>query len=126
MTKFQLSRISKSDDWKTPKWLYNHLNSRFNFNDDPCPIGGNGGLDREWGTRTFFNPPYSNPKPWVEKAILESRKGKHIVMLLRVDVSTRWYKLLMKENVHIAYFNERIFKGSNFCSMLVFIHPEVL
>jgi len=110
-----------NDDVPTPEWLKEHFFKHY----DPCKLNSTNkvGLIEEWKDHTFVNPPYSNPKPWVEKAILESRKGKHITMLLRVDVSTRWYKLLMKENIHIAYFNERIFRGSNFCSMLVFIEP---
>lgn len=49
-----------------------------------------------------------------------------VILLLRVDPSTAWYKLLMEEAAHIAFFNERIkFKGAedtpNFSSMLVFL-----
>jgi len=80
-----------SDDHATPKEFYDELNKEFNFNDDPCPIQGSGGLDREWGTRTYMNPPYSNPTPWVKKAYEESLKGKLVVGLLRGDTSTRWF-----------------------------------
>jgi len=90
MSKFQLSRMS-DDNWRTPKEVYDKLNQEFQFNDDPCPIGGNGGLDREWGTSTFFNPPYSKPTPWVKKAFEESQKGKVVVGLLRGDTSTNWF-----------------------------------
>ena len=91
MSDFTLSRISMSDDHATPKEFYDELNKEFNFNDDPCPIQGSGGLDREWGTRTYMNPPYSNPTPWVKKAYEESLKGKLVVGLLRGDTSTRWF-----------------------------------
>ena len=91
MSDFTLSRISGSDDWRTPEDLYKKLDDEFHFNDDPCPIGGSGGLTRAWGTRTFFNPPYSNPTPWVKKACEESLKGKVIVGLLRGDTSTKWF-----------------------------------
>lgn len=91
MSDFTKSRISKSDDWSTPKWLYDKLDIEFHFNDDPCPLKGNGGLEREWGTSTFMNPPYSKPTPWVKKAYEESLKGKIVVGLLRGDTSTRWF-----------------------------------
>ena len=80
-----------NDNWATPKELYDVLDNEFHFNDDPCPLNGNGGLDREWGSSTFFNPPYSKPEPWCKKAYEESLKGKVVVGLLRGDTSTRWF-----------------------------------
>ena len=91
MSKFQLSNISKSDNWRTPKWIYDELDKEFHFKDDPCPINGNGGLDREWRSPVFMNPPYSKPTPWVKKAYEQSQKGKIVVGLLRGDTSTRWF-----------------------------------
>ena len=91
MSDFTKSRISNSDDWATPKDFYDKLDAEFNFNDDPCPLNGKGGLDREWGTRCFMNPPYSKPSPWVKKAFEESQKGKLVVALLRGDTSTAWF-----------------------------------
>jgi len=88
---FTKSHISKSDDWRTPKEVYDTLDAEFHFNDDPCPIQGNGGLERDWGTSVFMNPPYSKPTPWVKKAYEESLKGKTVVGLLRGDTSTRWF-----------------------------------
>ena len=90
MTNFAASRMS-DDNWATPKAVYDSLNAEFYFNDDPCPLNGTGGLEREWGTSTYVNPPYSNPTPWCKKAYEESQKGKTIVMLLRGDTSTRWF-----------------------------------
>lgn len=108
MSDFTKSRISKSDDWRTPKWLYDELDNEFHFNDDPCPIGGNGGLDREWGTITFFNPPYSKPEPWVKKAYEESLKGKTIVGLLRGDTSTRWFHNWVYKKADLRFIKGRL------------------
>ena len=83
---------SKSDKWATPKELYDKLNEEFNFNYDPCPIdwkeGDPDGLNIEWGTSTFCNPPYSKVALWIEKAYNESRKGKKIVMLINAITDT--------------------------------------
>lgn len=112
-----------NDNWQTPKWLIEHFKNHF----DPCPNNPKwNGLKLDWPSPTFVNPPYSNPLAWVKKAIKEAKKGVSVVMLLRVDVSTKWYKLLMEHGCHIAFFNERLKfsgkKGSpNFCSMLVFL-----
>jgi len=34
----KLFRSKKSDDYRTPKWLFNLLNGEFNFDFDPCPF----------------------------------------------------------------------------------------
>jgi site-specific DNA-methyltransferase (adenine-specific) len=91
---FTKSHISRSDDWATPKDVYDALDQEFHFNDDPCPLLGvseGTGLLREWGTSVFMNPPYSKPTPWVQKAYLESQRGKTVVGLLRGETSTRWF-----------------------------------
>ncbi len=91
MSDFTRSRISKSDSWATPPTIYDELDQEFHFNDDPCPLNGSGGLERDWGTSVFMNPPYSMPAPWCKKAFEESLKGKTVVGLLRGDTSTKWF-----------------------------------
>ena len=83
---------SFSVDWRTPRKFYEGLDEEFHFNDDPCPIGGSGGLDREWGTRTFVNPPYGRIiEKWIQKGHEESKKGKIIIMLLPSRTDTKWF-----------------------------------
>jgi hypothetical protein len=118
-----------TDDWGTPEWLRRY----FAEWDDPCPLGGadNGGdgLLRDWGDPTFANIPYSrgNVERWIDKAILEARKGKRIVLLVRVDTSTRWWLKLTANGARFAPFFGRIsFSGKeggspNFASALVFL-----
>ena len=96
-----------TDSHSTPKWIMDMFKDWF----DPCPLNPNpevDGLKIEWGKRTYCNPPYSNPMPWVEKAIEESQKGKKIVMLLNVDTSTKWYAKLNEANAHFIWFAERL------------------
>ena len=95
------------DSWATPIWLMDVFEAWF----DPCPLNDNpkvNGLDIEWKDKTYVNPPYSNPLPWVEKAIEESKKGKTIVMLLNVDTSTKWFAKLNEANAHFIWFAERL------------------
>jgi hypothetical protein len=79
--------------------------------------GADNGADamlREWGPRTFANIPYSrgNVGRFVDKAILEARKGKVIVLLVRVDTSTRWWLRLVQAGAHFAPFFGRLdFEG---------------
>ena len=48
-----------------------------------------------WNT-IFINPPYSNVKPFIEKA-WEDAKHFRVVMLLKADMSTDWFNDLIKK-----------------------------
>ena len=125
--------IKKSDCWKTPRWLMRHFIDHY----DPCPSNfkedyfHKSGLEKNWrkSRASYVNPPYSQPKLWVDKAIEQQNKGVDVVMLLRCDPSTKWYKKLVEADAHFCYFNERLkfseSKGSpNFASMLVFLEGK--
>ena len=99
-----------SDNWETPKELYDQLNQEFNFNFDPCPINHNtdnwNGLEVEWKERNFINPPYSRKlkEQFVKKAIQESKKGKLCVMLLPVSTSTKLFHDFILPNMTDLWF----------------------
>ena len=121
------------DHWATPEWLM----AAFIDWDDPCPMNGeftgpaDNGLLKEWEYRSFVNPPYSNSEPWVDKAINEAKLGKRVIMLLKVDPSTRWWLKLVEAGAHFAWFisdginsGRLAFSGANkaaFPSVLVFL-----
>ena len=119
-----------SDKYQTDEWLMKLFTTGTWW--DPCPINWNKALHAcslsiEWDAaeKIFINPPYSNPKPWVEKAIETSKKyGTLIVMLLKHDSSTEWYRLLHEyEGTHFLMVNGRLKhqtgKSAAFPSMLV-------
>lgn len=96
-----------TDSYLTDDWIMNMFSDWF----DPCPYEDNpqeDGLKKDWAMKTFVNPPYSNPLPWVEKAIQESKKGKIIVMLLKMDSSTKWFAKLKEANAHFLWINGRL------------------
>lgn len=109
-----------NDDGPTPNWLMQHFKDHF----DPCPLHGSGGLDVEWKDKTYVNMPYSNPMPWCKKAIEEAKKGKRIILLTRVDPSTKWWLELVGGGFRVAFFHGRIkFVGDgspNFASAIWF------
>ena len=93
---------SRNDECATPCWIKEGLFAGWY---DPCPLSQGlverDGLNSDWvGDRIFLNPPYSNPMPWVEKAIAESKKGKVVVLLLKHDSSTKWYAKLHEAGAH--------------------------
>jgi len=113
-----------TDNWATPSWLMEMFKDWY----DPCPISKGTLRDSDglgdWKDRTFVNPPYSKPKEWVIKAIEENKKGKMIVMLMKMDTSTQWFKMLQEAGAQFLWFNGRLKfsdtgKPANFPSMLV-------
>jgi hypothetical protein len=114
------------DNYATPSWLMDCFEGWF----DPCPLNPTpeiDGLQMEWGMRTYVNPPYSEPHKWVAKAIQEANKGKLIVMLLRVDTSTKWFADLIEAGAECLWFGRRIkFNGRTpyFASMLVILNGK--
>ena len=95
-----------TDSWGSPSWLMEIFEDWY----DPCPLEDQHykGLEFPWKDKTYVNPPYSNPLPWVEKAIAESKLGKTIVMLLKVDTSTKWFQRLVEAKAKIFWLNGRI------------------
>ena len=93
------------DDYETDDWLFNVFDDWF----DPCPLYADfDGLRITWDTHTYVNPPYSNPMPWVKKAIEESKKGCTVVMLLKNDSSTKWYKMLHENGSRFLMIHGRL------------------
>ena len=116
------------DNYKSDEWILKIFEGWF----DPCPLNPNpqiDGLNIGWKDKTFVNPPYSYPLEWVDKAISESKKGKMIAMLLRVDTSTKWFMKLKEANAKIMFIHGRLKhhtgKPANFPSMIVIL-DEVL
>jgi hypothetical protein len=98
-----------TDEYGTDNWLYYGM---FDGWFDPCPLNANwevDGLKIPWENQTFVNPPYSDPVPWIEKAIEERDLGGHtIALLLRHDTSTKWYRKLHAAGAHFLLINERL------------------
>jgi hypothetical protein len=112
--------IIHSDNWQTPKELYDKLNKEFNFDFDPCPLNSKfNGLDDNctWGNSNFINPPYSRElkERFVKKAIEESKTKKICVMLLPVSTSTKlFHKYILPNATEIRFLESRVkFLGTN-------------
>ena len=110
--------LSPSDQYETPPDVFEAISKAFGpFNLDVCAqkstakcdtyfsieegidalgVYWNPNFDR---TYAWMNPPYSNPRPWVEKALEQSRAwGMRVVALLPADTSTRWYHLMQQSD----------------------------
>lgn len=120
--KAQLSQ--NTDDWTTPEYLLKQIEEKFGKIDyDPCPLmykEGNA-LFEEWkGRNIFVNPPYSNVENFLNKGLMELKKGnaKQIIFLIIPRTSTRyWNKFVMKYADCIYFIPYRIkFGKSNSCA----------
>ena len=129
----------KSDNYITPKWLFEELDNEFHFKMDCAttilnPLGTpyfitekEDGLKMPWMNPTFCNPPYSEASLWVEKAYNEWRERViTFVMLLPARTDTRWFHdyIYKKLGVEIRFIKGRLkFEGTKypapFPSMLV-------
>lgn len=119
----------QSDDWSTPRDLYNLLDAEFHFDFDPCPLYSTyDGLseDVEWGKSNFINPPYSRIMYWVQRARIESRNGKLCVLLLPSRTDTRWFHqyIYNDPNIEVRFIKGRLKFGGGkssapFPSMIV-------
>lgn len=130
-----------SDSWETPDWLFDELNAEFNFSIDLCATAENSKcklfyedyllnkLSDNWYwslagynnsesryskiETAFMNPPYSNPKPFIEKAWEDSKYCK-IVCLVKCDPSTRWWSTFWdyeNDNFNCKYCGVFVTKG---------------
>lgn len=123
--------IKGQDNFRTPAFLFNHLNAMFafeldvacSFEDCLAPRGfcydkGGNGLIASWGnSRVFCNPPYSQKEAWIEKAHDEVLHGDCpicVMVLPTLSMTTEaWHKY-----IHGKFFYQ--FSPSRYS----FINPE--
>ena len=109
--------LNNSDDWGTPKELYDKLDKEFNFDFDPCPLHADfNGLHIDWGKRNFINPPYSRKlkESFIMKTYMESMQGNLCVMLLPASTSTKIFHDFIYNHAEIRFIKGRIqFIGIN-------------
>lgn len=120
-----------NDDYPTDIYIKDIFKDFF----DPCTLSNNelrefDGLGSSWKDRTFVNPPYSNPLPWINHAIEENKKGKLIVLLLKADTSTKWFANLQNAGAKFLWINGRLKyqtgKPAPFPSMLAILEkPKI-
>lgn len=136
---------SKKSDWRTPKYVFDYLNSRMHFTLDAAADDINklcsayftkehDALKQNWkGHRVFVNPPYSRGLIYnfVKKGFEEGHKDNtSVTMLLPARTCNKWWhEFVMKAN-EIYFVKGRIkFAGSKqgapFPSAIVVFNKEL-
>jgi phage N-6-adenine-methyltransferase len=111
------------DEWRTPEYLFEILDNEFNFTVDACAKQENRLCERYWkdclkesweGEKVFMNPPYSNPRPFIQKAYDESLNCL-VVALIKCDPSTKLWGIIydyekqqLKNGVRVRFFPKRV------------------
>uniref|UniRef100_UPI0035C6FEC4 phage N-6-adenine-methyltransferase n=1 Tax=Serratia quinivorans TaxID=137545 RepID=UPI0035C6FEC4 len=108
-----------NDLWRTPPEVFNTLNREFGFVADMASSHENAlcdlhfteeddSLSLDWAKEidnryafighnyVWLNCPYSNPMPWVKKALEAQAGGLGVVMLLNDDTSVGWFAEALK------------------------------
>lgn len=102
--------LSNTDEWATPKRLFQRLHAEFDFTLDPCATVANAtcpkfftqaenGLAQSWrGERVFMNPPYGRKIGlWIRKAYEEGQRGGLVVCLIPARTDTvYWHDYVMR------------------------------
>jgi phage N-6-adenine-methyltransferase len=111
-----------SDEWSTPLDEVSRLAAEFGpFDVDVCARAetakaprfftkADDGLSQEWRGRVWLNPPYSDPAPWLRKAIRETAAGRAdvVVALLPASTDTGWFHDLVKHRAEVRFRRGRI------------------
>ncbi|MGX2949356.1 phage N-6-adenine-methyltransferase [Ursidibacter sp. B-7004-1] len=116
------TKTAKNDKdlWATPWDIFHGAEALFRrtFDLDACASSHNAKCKRyitaeqniltcDWGEKgqnVWINPPYSDPTPFIQRAIEQSRNNDHfIVMLLPADTSVKWFRLCVQHAMLIQF-----------------------
>lgn len=100
------------DESETPPWLFEYWDRIFQFDRDVACTRKNAlappvlsALEDDWGKRNWLNPPYSNPKPFLERA---SQEPTLTVALLKFDPSTTWWEFVREAKTTVLPIEKRV------------------
>lgn len=113
-------RSSASDEWTTPKYLFDELNREFNFTVDAASTHENALVDKHWtikedgllqcwdNERVWCNPPYGRQiTKWVKKA--SEAVGGVVVMLIPARTDTAyWHDYVFPNASDIRFIRGRL------------------
>lgn len=87
--------------WLMPPEVFAPLQAEFKFQYDACPFprpGGFDGLEAEWGSPAWCNPPFTGMTAWARKCLEENQKGKTTVMICPID---KWHAELLAAGAEV-------------------------
>ena len=111
-----------SDEWGTPRWLYDYLNNTYKFTLDPCSTDANAlceqhftqetdGLKQTWTGRVYCNPPYSEAKKWMQKAFDSCKEGSAELVVCLIPARTEtefWHDYVDRRALQVFFIRGRL------------------
>ena len=123
------SLTHKSDEWATPKILYDAFINKGYI--DPCPLGGQvDALKTSYQNKCLFvNPPFSKLNEFALWIIEQAKKGCDIYLLMPTRTDTRYFKALFTYGIdEIIFIHKRLkyndYKVAPFNSMILRINKS--
>jgi site-specific DNA-methyltransferase (adenine-specific) len=118
---------SISEEWETPRSIFQALDAEFGFTLDPCSTHENAkcklhftamedGLVQNWTDHiVFMNPPYGRAiGKWMQKAYSSARGGATVVCLVPARTDTRWWhRFAMKGEIRLLRGRVRFVGGKH-------------
>lgn len=115
-------RDDTTDDRRTPQAYWDNINKHARFTLDAAAVAENtktekfcrDGLSESWaGERVWCNPPYSQIRPWVEKAWAEHCGSEIIAMLLPNNRTEQgwWQDLVEPYRDNGGVLSTRFYRG---------------
>ncbi len=111
---------SLTDEWPTPRYVFDKLNDEFHFDLDVCADDLNhkcdryftkeqDGLRQDWKGTCWMNPPYGRTiGQWVKKAYESARGGAVVVCLIPARTDTRWWRDYVMRASELRFISGRV------------------
>ena len=121
-------RSSLTDDWPTPRYVFDKLDEEFHFEIDVCADDRNhkapiyftkeiDGLKQEWKGVCWMNPPYGRTiGDWVKKAYESANRGGDgtiVVCLLPARTDTKWWRDYVMRASELRFISGRVKFGDS-------------
>lgn len=107
-------KVRKGDQTKnavvTPEHIFRDVLAFYPWFYDPCPYAPNDefevdGLAVDWKKYNYVNPPYSDVKPWVEKACVEMQQRQaHSLLFIPAATKTQYWKDYVFPQAHAIHY----------------------
>lgn len=109
--------LGKSDDWYTPRYIFDALGCRFDLDPAAAPSGdhvpatakifGGGGLEKPWHGFVWLNPPFGGRNgilPWLNKFFAHNNG----VALMSDRTSAPWFQAAAKQANAILFLSPKV------------------
>jgi len=96
------------DNKQTPKILYDIITQELKFIDVCLDRTIFNAAVKRWPNHSYCNPPFSNKKVFILRAIASNETGSEVLLYLPFDPTTDWFRLLYQQNTLVMIFMKRM------------------